>query len=191
MKQVATVTVPDVGEPLQIAVSGEVLTPDDTDGLLKIQPKPILNGGPQTTQTWAIPANSQTTPDQLFALIVSAIQGFVTAPINLTALLQGLTSVFLKQLPSASDSSATYLAVVDAAIAPDIDSLAGATLTNDWTFQIPTYQMPRVVETLGLKSSLQLTGELEQTYTITPSAQLWATFRGTIEPGTVVYEAPT
>lgn len=191
MKQVAAVTVPDVGDPLQIAVSGEVLTPDDTDGLLKIQAKPIVNGGSQTTQTWAVPSNSQTTPAEIFALIVKAIQAFVTIPIDLTALLQGLTSVFLKQLPSASDSSATYLAIVNAAILPDVDSLKGATLTNDWTFQIPTYQMPRIVETLGLNASLQISGELEQTYTITPSAQLWATFRGTIETGTVVYTAPT
>lgn len=108
---------------------------------------------------------------------------------DLVDVLGGMKSLFLKQLPDVSGPGAAYQALVEAEIALNPGSVGGYPLGGRWQVKIPTYHEPRLVDRLGLSATTTFEAGMLRTSVVTPIAQIWMQFAGTLKPGVVVSAA--
>jgi uncharacterized protein with NAD-binding domain and iron-sulfur cluster len=108
---------------------------------------------------------------------------------DLVGVLGGMKSLFLKQLPDVSGPGAAYQALVEAEIALNPGSVGGYPLGGQWQVKIPTYHEPRLVDRLGLAARTDFEKGMLRMSIVTPIAQIWMQFAGTLKPGVVVFAA--
>jgi uncharacterized protein with NAD-binding domain and iron-sulfur cluster len=184
-KQTGEVQVPTAGNPASLVVTGDALVTGDTGKLL--QRTPLFTASRAQPTAWAPPQQQDVSSWLDLARRVALEVG--RAPSEVTEILGGMRSIFLKQLPDVKGAAAVYQAIVEARIVPKLDTISGRVLDEAWTVTIPAHDEPRLVERLGLAATMSFQHGMRRIATISPILQLWMQFEGSIEPGTITWSA--
>ena len=192
-KLVGEVTLPDVGAPVVLRAHGDTLA--TRHGEASVVRAPILSIAPEQAATWARPAVRG--PERwlelakLFGTISHELVRMDPKPSvsELVSLIQGMRSVFLKQLPGPGPGhEADFQSLVEAAVVPDLSTLSGEALDGRWTVSLPdAYDEPRVVENLGLRGGTMSGAGAAAAYEVTALGQAWMEFEGVLESGDEVW----
>jgi len=185
-KQLASVLVPEVGAPSEIRVIGDALISASDHGPWRIEPSPLLTVVPDSAGPWTPPAQGLGAFRDLAKFIASTVG---LGPGRLISMLQGMKSVFLKQLPHVNATDASYQAIIEAEILPAFDTVRGKVLGTKWTVTIPAYHAPNIVDELGLDAIFRFDRELRRMAMIQSVAQVWMQFEARLDPGEVIWRA--
>ncbi len=180
-KQTAQVTIPSA--PGTITVVGDALVA--TAG----QP-PEVQRVPLVTAKVMPPAHPKPwDPSNVLNLVnlaELAARALAIDPAIVLGIAGGMQSVFLKQLPAPDGYRPSYQAIVEATLSPRLISVGGQLLPGNWTIETPVYPQPRISDVLGLAATTRFDAGNQRVSVITPIAQFWARFRGTLHAGVEV-----
>ncbi len=179
-KHTASVELPAVSHP-DITVVGDAIVSADGDAQWCTERTSLLTATP-VGPTATAGTSGFTELAAMFAHEVN------TRASDVIALLGGMRSVFLKQLPAPAGTAASYQAIVEATITPHVDTVRGHPL-EPWQIEIPAHHEPAIVDTLGLVATTRFDPDMKRVSCVRPLTQFWMAFRGRIDPGEEVWNA--
>src|SRR6185436_18381498 len=160
-KQTGEVQVPTRGKVASLVVAGDALVTGDTGKLL--QRAPLFTASRVQPVPWLPPHQRDASSWRDIARRVALEVG--RDPDDVARILPGMRSIFLKQLPDVSGAAAAYQAIVEAAIAPKLDTMTGRVLEEPWLVTIPAHHEPGIVERLGLVANVSFEQGMMRTAT--------------------------
>lgn len=183
-KQTAEVVLPAPGSPVMSVTGDAVIT--GPDGRSIVQRTRLVTASLAGTGAWA-PASR---PQPWLELVPRVAAALLASPGEMLGMLDGMKSVFLKQLAGAAGTAPAYQAIIEAGITPKLDTVSGHWLDGAWTIRLPAHHEPNPVDRLGLEATPTFGPDLLRASILLPIAQLWMKFEGSIDPGVEVFRAP-